>query len=286
MQVKSGVAFQPRVDAGMFVRPLVVDDEVQVQIEWRLDVDELEKPNKLLMPVARQAVADDLAVEHAEGREKGCGSVALVIVSLAGWDTGPQWQQRLRSIQSLNPAFLVDAEHQCFVGRVQVKADDIVEFFDELFVAAELERFDQMRFPVVLLPNAMNRVFAEALRLGQAARTPMGCVGRGGVQGRMNDRAHLAMGDSWNAAGTRGVFFQSRKPQGQKALPPELHGGSRNPESAGNDLAQNAIGGHPDNLCALDQPERKASSCRPSVENDSFIGGQRYGFGHPHEYRA
>src|SRR3970040_1151620 len=108
MQVKSGVAFQPRVDAGMFVRPIVVDAEVQVQIEWRLDVDELEKPNKLLMPVARQAVADDLAVEHAEGREKGCGSVALVIVSLAGWDTGPPWQQRLRSIQRLNRAFLVD----------------------------------------------------------------------------------------------------------------------------------------------------------------------------------
>jgi len=208
MQMKSGVAFQPRVDAGMFVRAIVVDDQVQVQIEWRLDVDELEKPNKFLMPVARHAVA------------------------------------------------------------------------------AELERFDQMRLPVVLLPNTMNRVFAEALRLGQAARAPMGCVGRGGVQGRMNDRAHLAMGDSWNAAGTRGVFFQSRKPQGQKALPPELHGGSRNPQSAGNHPAQNAIGGHPDNLCALDHPERKASSRRPSVENDSFVGGQRYGFGHPHEYRA
>ncbi len=286
MQMKSGVAFQPRVDAGMFVRPIVVDDEVQIQIERRLDVDELEKPNKFLMPVARHAVADDLAVEHAEGREKGGGSVALVIVSLAGWDTGPQGQQRLSSIQSLNLAFLVDTEHQCFVGRVQVKADDIVEFFDERFVAAELERFDPMRLPVVLLPKAMNRVFAEALRLGQAARTPRGCVGRGGVQGRMNDRAHLAMGDSWNAAGTRGVFFQSRKPQGQKALPPELHGGSRNPESAGNDLAQHAIGGHPDNLCALDHPERKASSRRPFVENDSFVGGQRYGFGHPHEYRA
>ena len=238
------------------------------------------------MPVARHAVADDLAVEHAEGREKGCGSVALVIVSLAGWDTGPQWQQRLRSIQSLNPAFLVDAEHQCFVGRVQVKADDIVEFFDELFVAAELECFDQMGLPVVLLPNAMNRVFAEALRLGQAARTPRGRVGRGGVQRCMDDSAHLAIGNPWNAAGTRGVLFQSRKPKGQKALPPELHSGSRNPESAGNDLAQNAIGGHPDNLCALDYPERKASSRRPFVENDSFVGGQRYGFGHPHEYRA
>jgi hypothetical protein len=53
MQMKSGVALQPRVDAGMLVRPLVVDDEVQVQIEGRLDVDELEKPNKFLMPSPR-----------------------------------------------------------------------------------------------------------------------------------------------------------------------------------------------------------------------------------------
>jgi hypothetical protein len=94
--------------------------------------------------------------------------VALVIVSLAGWNSGPQWQQRWSSIQSLHLAFLVDAEHQGFVGRVPVKADDIVEFFDELLVPAALERFDQRRLQVVLLPKAMNRVFAEALRLGQA----------------------------------------------------------------------------------------------------------------------
>ena len=34
------MAFQPRLDARMFVSPVVVDDQMQMQIERRLDIDQ------------------------------------------------------------------------------------------------------------------------------------------------------------------------------------------------------------------------------------------------------
>ena len=54
MQMESRVPFEPGLNAGVFVRAIVVDDQVQGQIDRCFDVDELEKSNEFLMPVARQ----------------------------------------------------------------------------------------------------------------------------------------------------------------------------------------------------------------------------------------
>ncbi len=41
MQVEARMAFQPRLDARVVVSPIVVDDQMQVQTERRLDLDQL-----------------------------------------------------------------------------------------------------------------------------------------------------------------------------------------------------------------------------------------------------
>ena len=58
------MAFQPVLYALVLVRSIIVDDKMQVQIWRSFDIDQLQKPNKFLMPVARHAIADDLSIEH------------------------------------------------------------------------------------------------------------------------------------------------------------------------------------------------------------------------------
>jgi len=56
------MAFQPGLDARLFVRSIVVDDQMQVQIEWCPDVDQLQEANKLLLAMPRHAIANDGAI--------------------------------------------------------------------------------------------------------------------------------------------------------------------------------------------------------------------------------
>ena len=56
-----------------------------------------------------------------------------------------QRQDRLRSFQCLNLAFLVDAQHHSVVRRIQVEADDVSDLLDEKGVVGQLEVFLPMR---------------------------------------------------------------------------------------------------------------------------------------------
>ena len=80
MEMEPRMPRQPGFDPGMFVGSVIVDDQMQVESGGRLAVDFLEKADKLLMPVARNTVSDDLAVEHTEGGEQRGRSVAFVVV--------------------------------------------------------------------------------------------------------------------------------------------------------------------------------------------------------------
>ena len=67
VQMQPWVPFEPRLYPGMLVGAVIVYDQMQVKSGWNLSVYCLEKTNEFLMPMARHAVADHLAVEHAEG---------------------------------------------------------------------------------------------------------------------------------------------------------------------------------------------------------------------------
>src|SRR2546428_546413 len=132
MQVEAGMAFQPRLDARMFVRPVVVDDQMQVQIEWCLDADQLQEADKFLMAMPRHAIANDRPIQHVQRSEQVRRAIAFVIVRLPGRNSRPEGQERLSAVEGLNLTFLVDAEHQGFVGRIQIKSHHVVEFLDDV----------------------------------------------------------------------------------------------------------------------------------------------------------
>ena len=64
----------------MFVGPVMIHDQMQLELGRRFAVNLLEETDELLMPVTWHTVANDVAIEPAQGGEQGRRPVALVIV--------------------------------------------------------------------------------------------------------------------------------------------------------------------------------------------------------------
>ena len=73
VQMEPRMPFEPGFDSRMLVGPGIVDDEMEIVTGGSVRVDFVEKPDKLLMPVTGPAIADHLAVEHAQGCKQGGG---------------------------------------------------------------------------------------------------------------------------------------------------------------------------------------------------------------------
>src|SRR5579864_2732817 len=100
---------EPALDLGALVSAVVVQNEMDVEFRRHLLFQLIEKPGELLAAMARQATADDLAVEDVEGGEQRRGSVPFVVMGLAFRQSWPQRQNGSRSVQRLNLALFIDA---------------------------------------------------------------------------------------------------------------------------------------------------------------------------------
>ena len=172
------MATEPGYHPRVFVGAIVVYDQMEIEDVGCLGVDPFEKSNELLMPMTRHAIADDLAVEHVQCRKQCRGAIAFVIVGHRPATAFLQGKARLGAVQGLNLAFFVDTQHQGFVWWIDVETNNVDEFFEEMFVATQLERFDQMGLEVVLLPYPAYRCLADTLCLGHGSSAPMRCIGR------------------------------------------------------------------------------------------------------------
>lgn len=87
MQMKPRMALEPILDSRVLVCGIIVHDQMKLPIRWCLRIDLLEKPDKLLVPVAWHTIANDLAVEYAQGGKQCRCAVAFVVVSLPYWNS-------------------------------------------------------------------------------------------------------------------------------------------------------------------------------------------------------
>ena len=282
VQMETWMPFQPGFDPWVFVGAVIVDNEMEIESGRSIGVDFVEKPDKLLMSVTGHAIADHSAVEHAQGRKQSGSTIALVIVSHGPAAALLDWQPRLCAVESLDLAFLVHTKDQGFDGWVQVKADDIREFFYKVLVAAELECFYQMRFQIMLIPNPLNGHATQALNLSHCAYAPVSGIIRLGMKSRFDDGINLSLGNFRDTTWTRGIFLQTGQAENQKTLPPELNGGPRCFDASSNLLVQYPVGRHLNDFGPLHQTQREASSIGPCVERFTFIGRQGDGLGHSH----
>src|SRR5260221_7314158 len=154
----------------------VVADRVHVEVFCYGAVDLFREANELLGAVTRQPLADDLASLDIECRKQRRRAIAFVVVRHRLSSALLHRQARLRATERLNLAFLVDAEHNRLVGRVEVEPDDVDHFFSEFWIVGELERARQMWLEAMLLPDALHGCVADTDLLGQHPRAPVRCV--------------------------------------------------------------------------------------------------------------
>src|SRR6476659_2252906 len=108
-----------------------------------------------------------------EAREQRRGAVALVIVRAPFDLPWTHRQQRLRAIESLYLALLIDADHQRLVGRIEIEPDDVAHLLDELWIGGELERLRTMRLQRERPPDALHRGGRDTRRLCHVAGAPV-----------------------------------------------------------------------------------------------------------------
>src|SRR5438552_13312197 len=154
MQMESRMAVEPAFHPRMFVRPVVVDDQMQIELGRGDAIDRLQEPEKLLMPMTGHTIPDHFAVEHAEGRKQGGRAVALVVVRPRPAAARLHRQARLSAVEGLDLTLLVHTQHQGLVRRIQIQPDDIRELLDEVLVAAEFEALLATRLAASLWPDA------------------------------------------------------------------------------------------------------------------------------------
>ena len=155
---------------------VVVADRVDVEVLCDGPIDLFQEADELLGAVTRQALADDLASLDIECRKQRRRAIAFVVVRHRLSTALLHRQAWLCAIERLNLAFLVDAEHNRLVGRVEVEPDDVDHFFSEFWIVGELEWARQMWLEAMLLPDALHGRVADADLLGQHTRTPVRCV--------------------------------------------------------------------------------------------------------------
>src|SRR6267378_622164 len=102
----------------MCMGSVVIQNKVDFAATRNVAVDSIQKPDELLVPMPREALANYGSVKYIQGcKQCGC-SIALVVVCLAFRNARPQGQNGLRPVQGLDLAFLVHAQNQSLLRRV------------------------------------------------------------------------------------------------------------------------------------------------------------------------
>ena len=89
----------------------------------RLPVDGPQEAQELLMAVALHALPDHRASGDIERGKQGSGAMALVVVRHGARSALFHRQPWLGTVERLDLALLVDAEHQGFVRRAEVECN-------------------------------------------------------------------------------------------------------------------------------------------------------------------
>ena len=198
---------------------------MQVQAVWNLAIKLAQKLQIFLMAMTRHTLANDRAIEHIQSRKQSRRTVPFVVVREGAATTFLQGQTRLRSFQSLNLALLINAQHQGFIGGIQVQTHHIVEFFDEPFIFGELEGALSMRLQPIGIPNSLHRRRTDPLQLGHGAHTPMSRRFGSGMQRSFHDFLNLSRRDLLRATAARRISNQRCRSSLQKTVAPQNHRG-------------------------------------------------------------
>src|SRR5260370_42610652 len=102
---------------------VVIHDQMHVEFRWHLLLQLVEKLYKLLAPMTRCTLTDDLAAENIKGREQRGVAMAFVIMRPSFGQARAQRQQGRGAIRGLDLAFFIHAQQQGPVWRSEIQPD-------------------------------------------------------------------------------------------------------------------------------------------------------------------
>ena len=152
------------------------------------------------MTMTAFALPEHLSGGDVQRHEQRRDAVANIVVRHALDIAQTQGQKGLGAVQGLDLAFFVHAQDQRLVGRIEVEPHDVADLLDKEGVGGELEMLLAMGLKGEGPPDAIDRGFGKASRLGQGAAAPMGAVGRLGLQGLSDRLGDPFIGDRARAA--------------------------------------------------------------------------------------
>ena len=114
------MAGEPADDFLVLVRGVVIADQIDMLLLGDGLVDQAEKLQPLLVPVALLAEAEDLAVERVEGGKQGGRAIAFIVVRHRLPPPYLQGQSGLGSVQGLYLALLIEVSRDPeFAGKLE-----------------------------------------------------------------------------------------------------------------------------------------------------------------------
>jgi hypothetical protein len=218
MHVEAFVLLKPSLHLRVFVRGIIVHDQMQLKMPGGFAIDLFEKLQPLLMPVLALDTADQTPLKIIQCGEQGDGAVTNIIVRLRADMPDPNRSTRLRAFQGLNLAFLIAAEHQRFVWRVEIQPDHIPELLFEMRIIGQFEGTGQMRFQVVGGPKFVHAGGRNSSRSGRASAAPPWFTDAR-LSDLLKDTTHSIKGQKRFTAPTR-LIEQTVQPLSLKALTP------------------------------------------------------------------
>ncbi len=191
MEVIAGVGGKPLLGLRVLVGPVVVQHQVDLPALGRAGLNAVQKRDEFAVPVPRLAGTNHFASQNVEGGKQRSRSVPPVVMCLTFGNARPERQNRLRTVQGLDLAFLIHAEYQGFIRRVQVQAHDVPHFGYELRIGAELERLGPMRLQTIGLPDAVHGRMTHPLGLRHGPHAPLRGVGGFRMKSSLHDGGFL-----------------------------------------------------------------------------------------------
>lgn len=198
---------------------VVVHDEMDIKVGRDAFIDVFEKLKKFRMSMARQALLNDFSAQRVERGEKRGGSIANVVVRLSGWHARTKRKYRGGSIQRLHAAFFIDAQDDCIRRRIHVEPNHVAQLLCKVRVCAELEALNSMGLQIVGTQDVLYGRTANAVLVGQIARTPVSRILGRRVHGGFGDRGYRLWADQSGATGTRSIRKHTAETPLFKALP-------------------------------------------------------------------
>lgn len=195
MDVPSFMRGKPSLDFRMFVRGIVVDHDMHIELLRNVLLYMLQERQILLMPVSPFALGEHLTVGNVESGKERRRAVSFIIVGDPLNISQTHRQHGLCSFQGLDLALFIDAEHDGILWGAQVEPHDITDFFHKERIGRELEVSLPVRLKPEGLPDAVDGRAGDSCFPCDRADCPVCPICGFGLQGPTDQRCDSLIRD-------------------------------------------------------------------------------------------